>query len=171
MPVSTLTDFHHWLLSGESNQAPFLVIYTREQPAISCAAAVARHLNEFDDRSQGNWIAINAEVVHAIAADPAQRRLLGVADPCPKCPPTSECGIRKVLAALAERGHIVIDHPSAFQAVGADPRGFRAAVGAPPQEQLEAYHLIIQPSAFDSRCLTSLIGDSFLEWSNSHCLA
>lgn len=171
MPVSTLTDFHHWLLSGDDSEAPFLILYTREQPSISCAAAVARHLNEYDDRANGNWIAINAEVVHAIAADPAQRRLLGVDEACPKCPPTSECGIRKVLSALAKRGHIVFDHPSAFAAIGDDSRGFRAAVGAPDPEELDHYHLIIQPSAFDSRCLTSLIGDSFLEWSNSHLAA
>jgi len=167
MPVSTLTDFHHWLLSGDTSGAPFLILYTREQPSISCAASVARHLNEYDDRANGNWIAINAEVVHAIAADPAQRRLLGVDAACPKCPPTSECGIRKVLVALAKRGNIVFDHPSAFAAIGDNPMGFRAAVGAPAQKDLDDYHLIIQPSAFDSRCLTSLIGDSFLEWSNS----
>lgn len=171
MPISTLTDFHHWLLSGEAHGAPFLVLSTRNQPSISCAAAVARHLNEYDDRSNGRWIAINAEVVHAIAADPAQRRLLGVDEACPQCPPTSPCGIRKVLSALAERGHIVFDHPMAFEALGEVPQGFRTAVGAPGPEQIDHYHLIIQPNAFDSRCLTSLIADSFLEWSNSHCAA
>jgi hypothetical protein len=171
MPVSTLTEFHHWLLSEESPGAPFLILYTRDQPAISCADAIARLLNEYDDRSNGNWIAIHPEVVHAIAADAAQRRLLGIADACPNCPPTSECGIRKVLAALAKRGHIVFDHPSALQAVGDNSRGFLAAVGAPPQEDIDRYHLIIQPKAFDSRCIPSLIGDSFLEWTNSHCIA
>lgn len=171
MPVSTLTDFHHWLLSEEISGAPFLILYTKEQPAISCAASVARYLNEYDDQANGNWIAINTEVVHAIAADPAQRRLLGINDPCPNCPPTSECGIRKVLEGLAKRGHIVFDHPSAFVATSENPAGFHAAIGTPPQEDLEQYHLILKPSAFDSRCMTSLIGDSFLEWTHRHCAA
>ncbi|MGE9270050.1 MAG: hypothetical protein ACQKBU_04540 [Verrucomicrobiales bacterium] len=168
MPASTLTEFHHWLLSEDPPGAPYVILFTRDQPSISYAPAVARHLNEYDDRSNGNWIAMTTEVVHAIAADASQRRLLGLGDPCPKCPPTSECGIRRVLTALAKRGHLIFDLPQASHLITDGPHGFRAAIGTPPEDELEDYHLILRPEAFGSRCLTSLIGDSFLEWANAH---
>jgi hypothetical protein len=165
-PETTLADFHHWLLDGRSTGTPFLVLSFGLRPDPSCAALIARHLNEFDEGASGDWLPIGERIVDAIAADPAQRRLLGIAEACPNCPPTSPCGRRKILAALAGRGHVVIDHPLAPEAVRDQPGGFRVAVGAPPQRP-EDYHLIIRPDAFGPKCLAPLIADSFLEWSES----
>lgn len=163
MPVTTLTEFHHWLLAEEAVGAPFILLDTGEMPRSSCAANIAKHLNEFDEASGGNWVALDPQVIHAIAADPAQRRLLGVNGPVPEPNPTSPEGIGRILAALANRGHIVINHPAAFDAVGDHPRGFRAALGMPARGG-EGYHIIIDPSGFPARCLAPLVADSFLEW-------
>jgi hypothetical protein len=162
MPITTLTEFHHWLLAEETTGAPFILLHTSEGGPLGCAAAVARHLNEFDEESGGNWIALTHEVVHAIAADPAQRRLLGVADACPSCPPTSRCGIKKILTAIARRGHVVFDDPIAVEATKDEDNGFHASVGIPPEA--ENFHIIINPELFHARCLAPLIADSYLEW-------
>lgn len=163
MPVRSLNDFHHWLLSARPSQSPFILLHPCLGGPLQCAAAVARHLNEFDEASGAPWIAPAPELVHQIAADPSQRRLLGVDDPCPQCPPTSACGIRKVLTALARRGHVILDHPLAFQATAELPLGFRAALGI-PEKNLDAYHVVFNPHCFHARCLAPLVADCFLEW-------
>lgn len=163
---SMLTDFHHWLLDAHSERAAFLVISFVENPDPKCAAVIARHLNEFDAAASGAWLTIQAEIVTSIASDPTQRRLLGVADSCPNCPPTSPCGQRKILTALASRGHVVIDHPLAAEALRDHAGGFHVAIGV-PAERSGDYDLIIRPSAFRERCLAPLIADSFLEWIES----
>jgi len=163
MPASTLTEFHHWLLAEETVGAPFLILRVGEEGPIHLAGAVARHLNEFDEESGGNWIALSQEVVLAIAADPAQRRLLGLDEPPSGQPPTSPSGIRKVLAALARRGHIVFDHPIALEVVDDESAAFLAAVGM-PEQGLHPFHLVVNPERFHSRCIAPLIADSFLEW-------
>lgn len=165
-PETTLADFHHWLLDGRSSGTPFVVLCFGVRPNPSCAAAIARHLNEFDEGASGDWLPIRERIVEAIAADPAQRRLLGIVGPCPDSPPASLGGRRKILAALAGRGHAVIDHPLACEAVRDQPGGFHVAVGAPAQRP-EDYHLIIRPDTFGPKCLAPLIADSFLEWSES----
>ncbi|MEM1083033.1 MAG: hypothetical protein AAGI48_02840 [Verrucomicrobiota bacterium] len=164
MPITTLTEFHHWLLAEEESGAPYILLHSEGGP-LGCAAAVARQLNEFDEESGGNWIALSSEVVHAIAADPAQRRLLGVPDACPNCPPTSRCGIKKVLQAIARRGHVVFDDPLAADAESDQSRCFRAALGVPSEP--ENYHIILNPERFHARCLAPLIADSFLEWTTN----
>lgn len=173
MPITTLTEFHHWLLADsrsdgfrpltEPSSFPFVLLQTPGNGPNECAVKVARLLNEFDEESGGNWIALSSEVVHAITADPAQRRLLGVVEPCPNCPPTSRCGIRKVLTAIARRGHVVFDDPLAFEATKEETNGFRASIGI-PQVGAESFHIILNPSRFQTRCLAPLIADSFLEW-------
>ncbi|MFC7338359.1 hypothetical protein ACFQY0_14290 [Haloferula chungangensis] len=163
MPVTTLTEFHHWLLAEESTGAPFVLLNTPPDSLCGCAAAVACLLNEFDEESGGNWIAITRPIVHAIASDPAQRRLLGIADSSEACPPTSREGLRKVLNAIAKRGHVVFDDPLALEATEDDLKGFRASIGIPPDVP-ESFHIILSPAHFHARCLAPLIADSFLEW-------
>ena len=163
MPVTTLTEFHHWLLAEENTGAPFVLLQYPSDGPIGCAAAVARLLNEFDEESVGNWIALTPEVIHAIAADPAQRRLLGVDEACPNCPPTSRCGLRKVLTAIAKRGHVVFDDTLALEATAELSNGFRASIGMPVASP-ESFHIIVNPDPFHSRCLAPLVADSFLEW-------
>ena len=166
MPVTTLSDFHRWLLADEPGSAPFVLLQYPQEDPTGCAAAVARLLNEFDEESGGNWIALSPEVVRTIAADPAQRRLLGVVEPCPNCPPTSRCGLRKVLSAIARRGHVVFDDRLALEATEDLDNGFRASIGV-PDSQPESYHIILNPDRFQARCLAPLIADSFLEWTAS----
>ncbi|GAA5482826.1 hypothetical protein [Haloferula sargassicola] len=164
MPVTTLTDFHHWLLADVSEGAPFILLDTGELSRPSCAAAIARHLNEFDESSGGNWIALDAAVIETIAADAAQRRLIGLGEPTVS-PAGDPANVGEVLVALARRGHIVINHAGAFIALAGDPRGFKAALGL-PESGGEGYHIILDPSGFPSRCLAPLVADSFLEWFN-----
>lgn len=163
MPVSTLTEFHHWLLAEETTGSPFILLDNAEGGPLQCAAAVARHLNEFDEESGGNWISLSEEIILAIASDPAQRQLLGLGDSTSKFAPTSTMGIKQIIVALANRGHIVFDHPLTFEALVDHPKGFRAAIGSPPGG-LDAFHIIVNPDRFHARCLAPLIADSFLEW-------
>lgn len=163
MPITTLTEFHHWLLTEEPAGAPFILLETGEFPRLECAARIARHLNEYDDDSVGNWIAPTPEVIHAIAADPAQRRLLGLTDLPSASRSTDPHGIREVLRALARRGHIVINHPEGRRALMSEPRGFRAALGLPEADGSD-FHIILDPAGFPHQCLAPILGDSFLEW-------
>ncbi|MEP4078242.1 hypothetical protein [Haloferula sp.] len=162
MPITTLTEFHHWLLADDSTGTPFVLLHTASDGPLGCTARVASQLNEFDEESGGNWIALTSQVVHAIASDPAQRRLLGVDEVCPNCPPTSRCGLKKVFSAIARRGRVVFDDPLALEATKDDPNGFHASVGIPPSA--EDFHIILNPARFHARCLAPLIADSFLEW-------
>jgi len=166
MPLSSLTQFHHWLLIEASEPAPFVLLHTLAGAPLQCAATITRHLNEFDETGTGPWLAPAPDLIEAIASDPAQRRLLGVPEPCPACGPTSRCGLRRVLERLARRGRVVLDHPEAMRATAELPRGFRVAIGRPP-EGLDPYHLVINPEHFGARCLAPLIGDCFLEWAAS----
>ncbi len=160
MPITTLTDFHHWLLAEETDGAPFILLETGDLPRTSCAAAVARHLNEFDETSGGNWVALDSEVIQAIANDPAQRKLIGLNGDTASPPCLAE-----VFAALARRGHIVINHPGAKKTLAGHRLGFLAALGVPPNGG-EGFHIILDPNAFPARCLAPLIADIFLEWFN-----
>lgn len=163
MPITTLTEFHHWLLAEEANGAPFILLETGELPRSACAAKIAHHLNEFDDDSGGNWVSLDSEVIHAIAVDPAQGRLIGLDDARIENSPTSASGIQRVIRALARRGHIVINHPEATAALAEEPNGFRAALGLPPSGG-DGFHIILDPGGFPSQCLAPLVADSFLEW-------
>ncbi|MBB5351637.1 hypothetical protein HNR46_001876 [Haloferula luteola] len=163
MPISTLTDFHHWLLAEETAGAPFILLDTGDVARPACAAAIARHLNEFDESSGGNWVSLGSEVIETIAADPAQRRLLGLVDSAPSGPTPHIDPITSVLVALAHRGRIVINHPSATDLLAEIPHGFRAALGL-PGDGGEHFHIILDPNGFPQRCLAPLVADSFLEW-------
>jgi hypothetical protein len=163
MPITTLTEFHHWLLAEEPISVPFILLESGDFPRLDCAARIARHLNEYDDNSGGNWIAPDPEVIHAIGADPAQRRLLGLTDLPPGTRPTDPAHIHEVLRALARRGHIIINHPEGRRALIEEPRGFRAALGIPESDG-EGFHIILDPVGFPHQCLAAIVGDSFLEW-------
>ena len=163
MPITTLTEFHHWLLAEEPSGAPFILLDTGDFPRLDCASRIARHLNEYDDGSGGNWIAPHPGVIHAIAADPAQRRLLGLADTPEGFRATDPAGLRRIIRALAQRGHVVINHPEGRRALIDEPRGFRAALGLPESDG-SGFHIILDPSGFPQQCLAPIVGDSFLEW-------
>lgn len=164
--ATTVADFHRWLLGTHGPGSPFVVLRFSERPTLPCAEIIARHLNEFDDRAAGDWLAISSPLLEILAQDPTQQRLLGIADHPSNDLPARDRRRGNCLAALAKRGRVVIDHPLAPEVVRDQPRGFRVAIGTPPR-LADDYHLIIRPDAFGPRCLAPLIADSFLEWAES----
>ena len=155
--------FHQWLLTGtgELNKAVSLVI--THASGASFAPSVAGYLNRYDDESQDRWLAVSPELLALITADRGLRGLLGLGDPCPNCPPDGPCGLKKILRAFAERGHVVLDHPLAEVATRDLKSAFRIAVEQ-PSNGAETCHAVINPEHFPERSLPGVIGDLFLEW-------
>jgi len=155
--------FHEWLLStaDESASASSIVLHGAADARL--AAAIACYLNEYDDEGDGRWISIPPALVAGIAADPSQRALLGIGDSCSNCPPTSLCGLKKTLAALAVRGHVVLDSPLAAAAAGVLENTFHAGIGT-PANGMDGCHLIVNPELFPESCIANVIADVFLEW-------
>jgi hypothetical protein len=104
-------------------------------------------------------------LIEAIAADPSQRRLVGVDAACEKCPPTSACGIRKVIAAVSARGNCVLDSIYAPVATMDMNQAFRVSLSNPQGN----WHVRLDPSLFPASCLAPIIGDIYLEWLECHC--
>ena len=165
-PPSTIAAFHHWLMA-ESPQ-PFsacsIILHGSDgQAPGKLAADIAGYLNEFDDESGGNWLAFEPTLVEAIAANPGDRRLLGISEPLPGNGLPGPCTVQHIIQALAERGHAVLDTPLAAAATR-DLRGaFHVALGL-PAEALDECHMILNARRFGPRCLAPVIGDTFLEW-------
>jgi hypothetical protein len=134
------------------------------------AAAVARHLNDFDEDAAGNWSAFTPALLHAIAEAPTQRGLLGLGEACKNCPPGSPCSRRKVLAALANRGHAVLDGPLAVEACAPLGNIFRVSLGPAPFGG-RSFHLVLSPELFSERAMPSIIGDTYLEWAATREMA
>jgi hypothetical protein len=155
--------FHEWLLStaDESASASSIVLHGATNARL--AAAIACYLNEYDDEGDGRWISIPPELVAGIAADPSQRALLGIGESCVNCPPTSLCGQKKTLAALALRGHVVLDSPLAAAAAGELENTFHAGIGM-PANGMDGCHLIVNPELLPENCIAHVVADVFLEW-------
>jgi len=169
MLASNLTAFHRWLLAPRTG-APGVIIHGFPQLPTGLAPAIASYLNEFDDDAGGNWTAFSEELIHVISETAPQRSLLGIGEGCKNCPPNSPCGRRKVLGALARRGHAVLDGLLAVEA-GADLNNvFRVSLGPAPSEG-KGFHLILRPELFSDRSLPSIIGDTYLEWATTREMA
>jgi hypothetical protein len=160
--VLSLSSFHHWLLDGKPDLLGHLRVIVlhgaKEFPEL--ADSIAHYLNEYDDQADGHWIAPSTQLIDAIAADPAQRRLLGIDQPCEKCPPTGPCGLRKVIKGLALHGHVVLDSIHAATATDAVEGIFHVSLGAPHKN----CHMHLNAERFKRRCLAPIIGDVYLEW-------
>lgn len=159
----TLDTLHPWLLSATNLRAPYVLVDTGATPLDDCVGKIVELLNEFDDAEDARWIHLDPTIIKMVASSHEHRRLLGIEDEGPACDPTSTCGIRRVLSGFARRGRFVINHPEATRTLANDPRGFRVAIGHPVAE-IEAFHLILNPTCFRPHCLASLIADSYLEW-------
>lgn len=163
---ATIPAFHHWLMA--ENPQPFsacsIILHGSDgQVPGKLAADIASYLNEFDDESGGNWLAFEPGLVEAIASNPGDRRLLGIAEPSAEAGVLNPCAIQQVIRALADRGHAVLDTPLAA-ATTRDLRGaFHVAVGLTPNA-LDECHMILNARRFGPRCLAPVIGDTFLEW-------
>lgn len=163
MVATNLSAFHRWFLSGGITSAPGIVLHGFPELRAGLAGAVARHLNEFDEDAGGNWTAFTPEVIQAISEAATQRNLLGLAEGCKNCPPGGPCGRRKVLAALANRGHAVLEGPLAVEACAPLANVFRVSLGPPPDGG-RSFHLVLCPELFSERSMPAIIGDTYLEW-------
>ena len=163
MLASNLPSFHRWFLASGSAVAPSIVLHGFPQLPPGIAPAVARHLNEFDEDAGGNWTAFAPDLLSLISETPHQRNLLGLGEGCKDCPPNSPCGRRKVLGALARRGHAVLEGTLAVDATAPLNNIFRVSLGPAPAEG-KGFHLVLRPELFSDRSLPAIIGDTYLEW-------
>jgi len=166
-PVSSIATFHHWLMAEPSEAMPASAIVlhgTDGRPAGQLAQAIARYLNEFDDESEGHWMAFEADLIRAIAANPGDRRMLGLHEGGNNGSAIGPVGLKEAIRALAQRGHAVLDTPLAAAATRDLPGAFHVALGL-PADFLDDCHMILNPKRFGPRCLAPVIGDTFLEWS------
>lgn len=168
MSATASHHFLQWLLErppGESAACHGVLVlhgpaFPGEHPL---ARRVAGHLNEYDDRGDSPWLAVDEALLEQIAADPGWRRLLGVADSCANCPPASACGRRKILRALAGHGRVVLASPHAPAAVMEIEEAFHVGLHLDPST-FDACHLILNPERVPADCLAGIVGDVFLEW-------
>jgi hypothetical protein len=163
MLANDLPSFHRWFLAAGAAPCPAILLHGFPDLQEGLGAAVARHLNEFDEDAAGNWSAFAPELIGEIAAHSAQRNLLGLADSCKNCPPSSPCGRRKIFAALAERGHAVVEGPLAVEACAPLSNIFRVSLGPAPFGG-RSFHLVLAPELFCARSMPAIIGDTYLEW-------
>lgn len=167
MIATNLSTFHRWLLSEAASGAPAIVIHGCSPPPPQLAADVARHLNEFDEDSSGNWLAFTPALIELIAGSNTQRCLLGLGEGCGCASRHPDCNhTREILQKLAEHGHAVLQGESAVQACRTGGNVFRVWLGYPPDSG-ENTHLILHPEHFNDRSLAAIIADTFLEWASA----
>jgi hypothetical protein len=162
----SLTLFHRWFLSEPRNRSlPRTIILHGEVAAIgeNLIDEIAAYLNEYDDDEAGSWLAVKPDLVRQIAKDAGLRCLLGMVDPCPNCPPTSACGIRKTYQALGERGHVIFHAVSQPGKSLELSQAFHAGIGSQSTTSAKC-HLVLNPDLVDSKSIAPIIGDVFLEW-------
>jgi hypothetical protein len=124
---------------------------------------ISDYLNEYDDEGAGRWLAGSSHLVSHIASSPELRSLLGITESCPNCPPTSRCGIRKTVTALASRGHVIVRAEQMSDKEAPIPNAFHAGIGDldPVKNQC---HLVLNPELMDPNSFAHVIGDLFLDW-------
>ncbi|MGD7653254.1 MAG: hypothetical protein ACQCXQ_08580 [Verrucomicrobiales bacterium] len=160
---NSLSVFHQWLLSDPDRKgSAFAIVLHQDIPASSesLIREITSHLNEYDDQSDGNWLAATPELVDEIAQDPSHRRMLGLEEH--QNPPSS--GHPRTLAALGQRGHVVLRSPANGNINLANT--FHVGLGNP--HLLPEYcHVTLNAKLMDQKCVAHLIGDVFLEWLHS----
>jgi hypothetical protein len=161
--INILSNLHQWLHTTPSS-ARAIVLHGGSPVFSECLIEeVCEYLNEYDDDGAGHWLAGTPELVHQIATSPELRSLLGITAGCPNCPPTSPCGVRKTLLALASRGHVIVRAPQSAGNDSTIPNAFHAGIGV-AAEIGKKCHLILNPELMDPKCFPHIIGDLFLEW-------
>lgn len=159
----SLSVFHQWLLADpERKGSAFAIILHQDDPSPSESLIedITNHLNEFDDSSEGNWLPATPELVERIARDPSHRRMLGLQEE--QNPPSS--GHPRTLAALGQRGHVVLRSPADGNLNLANT--FHVGLGN-PKNLPECCHVTLNSGLMDQKCIAHLIGDVFLEWLHS----
>lgn len=162
----SLTLFHQWFLSETTDRsAARTIILHGENAEIgeNLIDEIAAYLNEYDDDEAGSWLAVKTDLVQRIAEDPGLRFLLGMVDPCPNCPPTSACGMRKAYQALGERGHVIFRAATQPGKSLELAEAFHAGIGNQSTTSAKC-HLVLDPDLMQARSIAPIIGDVFLEW-------
>jgi len=160
--TSAITEFHHWLLDGKPDrfEHPHVIVLYGTENFPSLARSLAHYLNEYDEGADGHWMDVQQSLVEIIAGDAAQRSLLGVDQSCGKCPPTGPCGMRKVIKALVQQGHVILDSPHA----GAATEGIDGVFHVSLTAFHKHCHIHLNAERFEGRCLAPVIADVYLEW-------
>jgi hypothetical protein len=167
--VPSITLFHQWLLAAAPESPVACAIVLHGTPATlspRLSSGIVSYLNEYDDDGDGRWLAVQPDLVPLIADDPSHRHLLGLEDEAGPYQPTNPFGIQRALAALAARGHVVLDSPLASAATRGLKNVFHVGIGLPPDSLAEC-HIILNPGLLQVSCLPQIVGDVFLEWLNS----
>lgn len=157
-----LTHFHQWLLDGPPPSPSRSIVLHGDIATAGerLVPAIADYLNEYDGDSAGRWLAATPDLILQISENPDLRKLLGMASPCPNCPPSGPCGIRKTQTALGLRGHVVFHGVIHAGKLPELPDAFHAGIGVRPGK----CHLVLNPQLIDPASLAHIIGDVFLEW-------
>jgi hypothetical protein len=164
--INSISAFHQWLLAEPSGQAPIRTIILHGDSDVfseRLIEEIADYLNEYDDDDAGCWLGATSDLVNQISIDGNLRELLGIAEGCPNCPPTSPCGTRKTLAALGNRGHVIFRDVTGPEKDLDLPFAFHAGIGSSNEVVLKC-HLVLNPNLMDPASLAHIIGDVFLEW-------
>lgn len=157
-----LSSFNQWLLDGPCPSPARTIVLHGDPAAIGehLVPRISEYLNEYDDDGAGRWLSATPELLLHVSGNPDLRRLLGMADPCPNCPPSGACGVRKTQTAIGLRGHVVFHAVSHSGKVPELPDAFHAGIGTRPGK----CHLVLDPELMDPAALAHIIGDVFLEW-------
>lgn len=166
MVTNSRSTFHQWLLAQPIELAASRTIVLHgglRDSSNQLIEEIADYLNEYDEEGAGRWIPATSDIVLEVAEDPGLRRLLGMADPCPNCPPTGPCGIGKALTALGRRGHVVLLSQTSPGKHLDLPAAFHAGIGNGTTES-ENCHLVINPELMLPESIAHIISDVFLDW-------
>ena len=166
MTASTsLSVFHQWLLADPASKASACAIILHGSDAWTSGRLIqelAEYLNEYDEEGDGRWLPATRELVEKISSDPSHRRLLGMEEQgAPESDPAEE--LRKTIAALGRRGHVLFSSPGSTENAWELPGAFHAGIGL-PSDISEPCHVILNPELMDQKCIAHIIGDVFLEW-------
>jgi hypothetical protein len=155
-----ITDFHKWLAAGSEGQsAPCsILIHGEETPAKAILIQqIAEYLNEYDDESDGRWLAATDDLVCRISGDAFLRQLVGLDFDIA----SGRTAFAKTFSALASRGHVIAQSPPTLECDFGIAHTFDVGLGELP---LPSCHMVLNPEKIAPAHLAPIIGDVFLEW-------
>jgi hypothetical protein len=167
--TTSMSVFHQWLLADPASQTSACAIVLHGDDTWThdhLIREITDYLNEYDDDGDGRWLPASDELIAKISRDPNHRRLLGM-DGC-------EIGgnndsrdeFLKTLAALGQRGHVVLRSPGVSDEALQLANTFHAGIGSAGTVTGKC-HVILNPDLMDHKCIAHIVGDVFLEW--LHC--